>query len=156
MLSERKERLPSKSLRLAQFVRKRGMFIVSQALPVNNPQQILSAVAVITPRGSVRGNTGGRGGWPQIPWESISARESFPESPVGLARHCYRNLNVLLNEYTHACTHTVFSLHASVLCKHRSDSPLWAVSVALIRLFVLQFPPCSYPCFVHCHSSRIM
>lgn len=58
MLSERKERLPSKSLRLAQFVQKRGMFIVSQALPVNNPQQILVRVTVITPRGSVRGNVG--------------------------------------------------------------------------------------------------
>lgn len=46
-------------MRLAQFVqKKRGMFIVSHVLPVNNPQQILARVTVITPRGSVRGNMG--------------------------------------------------------------------------------------------------
>lgn len=42
---------------------KKAMFIVSQILPVNNPQQILVKVILITPLGSVRGNrqTGGGG-----------------------------------------------------------------------------------------------
>lgn len=34
------------------------MFIVSQVLPINNPQQILARVTVLTPQGSVRGNVG--------------------------------------------------------------------------------------------------
>lgn len=57
------------------------------------------------------------------------------------------------------CTNTKalsFNLHVLVLCKHRSDQTHWAMSLTLIRLFVLQFPPCSYPCFVHCHSNGIM
>lgn len=37
-------------------VKKGEMFIVSQILPVNNPQQILAKVILITPLGSGRGN----------------------------------------------------------------------------------------------------
>ena len=145
---------------------------MSQILPVNNPQQISAKVILITPLGSMRGNRQGGKSWPQIPWESISAEEPSPESPVGPAHCCCPNLNLLLNAvhahththtHTHTRTHThthtkalSFNLHASVLCKHRSDHTHWAVSLALIRLFVLQFPPRSYPCFVHCHSSGIM
>lgn len=129
------------------------MFIVLQALPINNPQQILARVAVITPQGSVRGNTGGGG----VGHKSHGNPSPQVSPPLN---HLLASLAVVIATSTcfsmNTHTHSVFNLHASVLCKHRSDYPLWAVSLALIRLFVLQFPPCSYPCFVHCHSSRIM
>ena len=91
---------------------------MSQILPVNDPQQISAKVILITPLGSMRGNRQGEKSWPQIPWESISAEEPSPESPVGLARCCCPNLNLLLNAarthtrtHTHARTHTHTHTH---------------------------------------------
>lgn len=139
---------------------KKAMFIVSQILPVNNPQQILVKVILITPLGSVRGNRR-RGGGGKVGHKS-HGNPSLQKSL--LPNHLLASFTVVtptsprcLTQRTHLHTKALsFNLHASVLCKHRSDHTHWAVSLALIRLFVLQFPPRSYPCFVHCHSSGIM
>lgn len=126
---------------------------VRQIPLVNNPQQISAKVSLITLVGSLRGNrqrgqnVGHKSHGNPLLWKSLSLNHLLELLVVVPPTEI---------QHSHTHQHKGFNLHASVLCKHRSDHIHWAVSLALIRLFVLQFPPCSYPCFVHCHSSRIM
>ncbi len=107
------EKIIIQNLVPCSFHVKRVMFIVSQILPVNNPQQISVKVILITPRGSMRGNRQREKSWPQIPCESISAEQSSPESPAGLP-----NSNLLLNAahtqtHTHTLKHKGFELQSA-------------------------------------------
>lgn len=152
MLSERKERLPSKSLRLAQFMRKRGMFIVSQALPINNPQQILARVAVVTPQGSVRGNTGGGGvghkshGNPS-PQESPPLNHLLASLAVVIATSMCCSMNTHTQAHTHSLQSACFSpvqTQIRLPSLGRVSGTHQAVCTAISSLLLSLFCPLSF------------
>lgn len=135
------------------------MFIVSHILPVNNPQQILAKVILITPQGSRRGNRQREKGWPQIPWESISAESSFTcwshslllPQPL-LVAQCGTHTHAHTGLLTH--THTSFELQSTCFSPVQTQIRLHslgrvsgthqAVCTAISSLLLSMFCPLSF------------
>ena len=157
-LGGRKDYHPKPCDLLNSCEKKSSLLWVSLSIIHNRVDKVIR----IAPMGSVRGNRQGRKKFATNPMGICFYRSVFPWitcCPCSLFVH--QPQLVAQYTHTHARTHThtkalSFNLHASFLYKQRSDHTHWAVSLALIRLFVLQFPPWSYPCFVHCHSTGIM
>lgn len=152
-LRGRKDYRP-KACALHNLCEKRGMFIVSQALPINNPWQILARVAVITPQGSVRGNRkGGQGGFGHKSHGNPSLRESptlnhlLASLAAVIATLMCRSMNTHTRTHTHSLQSACFS-PVQTQIRLYSLGPVsgthQAVCTAISSLLLSMFCPLSF------------